>query len=331
MYAMRTSLLLALFLVLTVAADAADAPTAKVLHSLSDTPTVVEDVVFDAKTNIYLLSSIDQRKIIAVRNGETREFLDPQAGSLLGIALAPQQRALFACSTVSKLGKEYMRPNENEHSEVLEIDLDRATVRRTIGFPEPSKPHFCDSVVATARGDVYVTDSGANSICWIFAGSRTMTRCVAALGRLYPQGVVPANGSKLLVASYAVGIVELDFATEAWRQVHAPDGAKLAGIDGLTGYKNCLIGVQNGAKPARVLVMHLNAAKDTITRVDEVNLGNTELDEPTWGNVAGEQFVFVGNSQNETYRTKGAAAMKPTLLMQFPLPADCGAAPSARR
>lgn len=300
-----------------------DAPTAHVIAAITETPLVAESIAYDAKTQTYFLSSINNRVILAVKDGKTRAFVDPQAGSLTGIALDPAARTLWACSAVSKLGKEYMRPDEKEHSEVIAIDIDAARVRRTVPFPDPDAQHFCDSVAVNANGDLFITDSGQNAICLLPKGAQTITKCVETYGRVYPQGVVPLGATKVLVAGYAAGIGELDTSAETWRKIKAPPDTDLRGIDGLSGTKNCLIGIQNGGKPAKVMIMHLNPKKDAIDTVITVKTDPPELDEPTWGTIAGDRFVFIGNSQNETFRIKGPTAMKPTMLLEFQLPAIC--------
>jgi hypothetical protein len=300
-----------------------DAPTAQVTATITETPLVAESIAYDTKTQTYFLSSINKRVILAVKNGQTRTFVDPQAGSLTGIVLNTNARTLWACSAVSKLGKEYMLPDEKEHSEVIEIDIDAAKVRRTVPFPNPDAQHFCDSVAVNANGDLFITDAGQNAICLVPKRAPAITKCVETYGRVYPQGVVPLSANKLLVAGYAAGIGVLDISAETWRKVKVPADTDLRGIDGLSGTKNCLIGIQNGGKPGKVLIMHLNANKDAIDTVITVKTDPPELDEPTWGTIAGDRFVFIGNSQNETFRTKGPSAMKPTLLLEFQLPAEC--------
>ena len=327
-WAMFRHIWLALSAVLLVcssllAQDAPTAPTAHVTATVNEAPLVAESIAYDAKTDTYFLSSINKRVILAVKDGQARTFVDPQAGSLTGIALDPASRTLWACSAVSKLGKEYMRPDEKEHSEVLAIDIDAAKVRRTVSFPNPVAQHFCDSVAVNSNGDLFITDAGQNAICLLGKGAQSISKCVETYGRVYPQGVVPRRGGKVLVAGYAAGVGELDMVGETWRKVKSPPETDLRGIDGLSSYKNCLIGIQNGSKPAKVLVMHLNARKDAIDSVITVKTDPPELDEPTWGTVAGDRYAFIGNSQNETFRTKGESAMKPTMLLEFQIPPAC--------
>jgi hypothetical protein len=319
----RISTLLSAIVTLWASLLAQEVPAARVVATVSETPLVAEAVAYDAKTHTYLLSSINKRAILALKDERMRTFVEPQAGSLTGIALDPASRILWACSLVSKLGKEYMLSAEKEHSEVLAIDMDAAKVRRIVQFPEPEKPHFCDSVAVSANGELFITDSGMNAICILPKGAPAITKCVETYGRIFPQGVVPLKSTKALVAGYAAGIGELDFAAETWRKLKAPPDADLRGIDGLTGYKNCLIGIQNGGKPAKILLMHLNTRQDAIDTVVAVKTDPSELDEPTWGTVVDDRFVFIGNSQNETFRAKGASAVKPTMLLEFPLPASC--------
>ena len=314
---------LSVVLLLCSSLFAQDPPAAHVIATVKETPLVAESVTYDAKTGTYFLSSQNRRVILAVKDGQTRTFLDPQAGSLSGTALDPTSRTLWACSNVSKLAKVYMRPDEKEHSELLAIDIDTAKVRRTVTFPQPEQPHLCDSVVVGPNGNLYITDSGQNSICLLPRAAQSISKCVETYGRVYPQGVVPISATKLLVAGYAAGIGELDFSAETWRKLKAPADVDLRGIDGLSGYKNCLIGIQNGGKPAKVLVMHLNARKDTIDEVTAIKTDPPDLDEPTWGTVAGDRFVFIGNSQGETFLNKGPQALQPTMLLEFQVPASC--------
>jgi hypothetical protein len=302
---------------------AQDTPTAHVIATIKETPFVAESVTFDARTNTYFLSSQNRRVILAVRDGQARTFVDPQAGSLSGTALDPASRTLWVCSNVSKLAKVYMRPDEKEHSEVLAIDIDTAQVRRTVTFQQPEQPHLCDSVAVDPSGNLYITDAGQNSICVLTKGAVTIRKCVETYGRVYPQGAVPINATKLLVAGYAAGIGELDLGAETWRKLRAPVEVDLRGIDGLSRYKRCLIGIQNGSKPAKVLLMHLTASKDAIDSVITVKTDPPELDEPTWGTVVGDRFVFIGNSQGETFLNKGPHALQPTMLLEFKLPASC--------
>lgn len=318
---LRPSLPVALWLCSSLFAQ--EPPAAHVIATVKETPVVAESVTYDAKTNTYFLSSQNKRVILAIKDGQTRTFIDPQAGSLSGTALDPASRTLWACSNVSKLAKVYMRPGEKEHSELLAIDIDTAKVRRTITFPQPEQPHLCDSVTVGANGNVYVTDSGQNAICVLTKDAPLISRCVETFGRVYPQGVVPRSATKLLVAGYAAGIGELDLSAETWRKLKAPVDVDLRGVDGLSGYKNCLIGIQNGGKPAKVLVMHLDPRKDAIDTVTTVKTDPPELDEPTWGTVVGDRFVFIGNSQGETFLNKGPQALQPTMLLEFQLPASC--------
>jgi hypothetical protein len=302
---------------------AQDAPTAHVIATVSETPIVAESIVHDANTNTYFLSTPNKRVILAVKDGQSRQFLDPQAGALGGMAIDRASRTIWVCSNVSKLAKVFMRPDEKEHSEVLAIEIDAAKVRRTITFPHPEQPHFCDSVAVSSSGEIYITDAAQNAICQLAKGAASISKCVETYGRVYPQGVVPISATKLFVAGYVAGIGELDFAAETWRKMKTPVDVDLRGIDGLSGFKNCLIGIQNGDKPNRVLVMHLTARKDAIDSVVTVKTDPPELDEPTWGTVVGDRFVFIGNSQCETFLKKSPQAVQPTMLLEFQIPALC--------
>lgn len=298
-------------------------PVARVVATVSQTPIVAESIVHDAITDTYFVSSPTTRVVFAVKDGQSREFLDPRAGALGGMALHAASRTLWVCSNVSKLAKAYMRGEEKEHAEVLAIDINTAKVRQAISFPRPEQAHFCDSVTVDTSGNLFITDAGQNAICVLTKGKAAMSKCVETYGRVYPQGVVLINTTRLLVAGYAAGIGELDVVEETWRKVPSPPETDLRGIDGLSGYKNCLIGIRNNEKPAKVLIMHLSPRKNTIDAVIRVRTEPTDLDEPTWGTVVGDRFVFIGNSQGETFAKSGPQSLQPTMLLEFQIPASC--------
>ncbi|MEO1201198.1 MAG: PQQ-binding-like beta-propeller repeat protein [Pseudomonadota bacterium] len=111
-----------------------------------------------------------------------------------------------------------------------------------------------------------------------------------------PQGLVIADAQTLYVADYIGGLYRVDLATGGLTRVSAPDDTSLYGIDGLYGYGDALIAIQNGIRPNRVVRLELSedGLEVTASRILAMNLEH--FDEPNLGTVVGDRFYFIANS-----------------------------------
>lgn len=125
------------------------------------------------------------------------------------------------------------------------------------------------------------------------------------------------------MADYSHGVVAVDLNTREVRALATPPRTTALGIDGLVWYDGGLIGVQNGASPARVVRLALDPGGRRITAIDPLDR-HPMATEPTIGTVWGKSFFYVANSQWETYddagRLKASARLEQARILEIKLP-----------
>lgn len=88
-------------------------------------------------------------------------------------------------------------------------------------------------------------------------------------------------------------------------------------------YRGGIIAVQNGVEPARIVQIVLNAAGDSVVRLDVIDRNSNIADEPSIGTVFGDDFIYVANGQWTKYDDNGkriaGSKLSPTILLDVPL------------
>ncbi len=297
---------------------------------LKDSTLVPEGVAFDVKTGAYFVSSQYQRKIVRrTGDGAATDFVQPGQGGLwmvFGIVADPVRRLLWAASTAEETMKGATAEDAGRTALFL-FDLDTGALKRT--FPPPAgEDATFDDVALGPEGEVYVSDSASGTI---YAATRDARRLevVVSPGQLgSPQGMaVSADGRRLYVSDYGRGLFSVDVQAGIAIRMRAPAGMPVLGIDGLARAGQCLIAVQNGVQPHKVLRLRLSDDRQGVASVEALDLNLPEMDEPTLGVVSTEGFVYVANSQDGKFRaahgdfTKYKAAEP--LLLRIPTAQLC--------
>ena len=74
----------------------------------------------------------------------------------------------------------------------------------------------------------------------------------------------------------------------------------LSGIDGLKVSGNSFIAVQNGTRPARIVMMSLDVKRAQVLEANWPGLG-----EPTHGTLVGNRYLFIANTGWPLYEDDG--------------------------
>jgi hypothetical protein len=101
------------------------------------------------------------------------------------------------------------------------------------------------------------------------------------------------------MADYSTGLFDIDVTTKTVTHLPPLPGATLLGIDGLYSYNDCLIGVQNGVAPQRVVRLRLTKDLKRVEPCEVLEANNPLFDEPTptLGALVNDYFYFIANSQ----------------------------------
>lgn len=301
-----------------LAAEEVRTRPAPVAFRLADARLIPEGIAFDPDGRRFFIGSIAQRKIVVSdRVGRVRDYSHPddKLDAVLGLAVDPRRRILYAVSTN---GFEDSARVERRNA-VLRYDLARN--RLAARYEVPAALQLNDIAVAP-DGSLYATDSGAGSIYRMRPGESALAPFGPAQAAPGANGIaVGADGAVYVAVS--TGIVRLD-ADGTPQRLAQPDSVVTGGIDGLYWHEGDLVGVQNVANPGRVVRIRL---ADGGRRIDSLRVLQSHhhraFDEPTTGAIVDGALHVLANSYVRRYLPDGTLkegdSLSPPIVIAVPL------------
>lgn len=301
------------------------APTARahasVAFRIADPNFNPEGVAFDPQTERFFVSSLRQRRIVAVdRSGEVRDFVSSGRdglGRAAGIEVDAIRRLLWVASVADEEASE-------PPDALFAFHLDTGRLARKI---QSSAPRWhLDDVAVAPDGAVYASDPVAGTVYRVDNGVDKAEPLVPTGTLRGPNGLAfDAAGATLYISEYGRGIAAFALRSRQLTRLGSPEGEDLRGIDGLEWHDGTLLGVQNGSARARVLRLHLAPDASRVSSVDTLEVDHPLFDEPTLGVVAHASFYVVANSQSARLRAARKAGREPRLeppaIIKIPLAA----------
>lgn len=308
--------------------EALETPVARssTAFTLPQKDLIPEGIAHDPASGAFFVSSVHLRKIVRIEpKGQSRDLVKEGEHGLLavlGLAIDPSRRALWACSSAVPEMKGYKSEDAGKAA-LFELDLASGKLRRKIAPPEPEKVHHFNDLALDSRGDVFVSDPTTTSLYRLPAGGDAFEVFVPPGHFASPGGIALSPDEKTLyVADYSRGIARVDRISREVTFVAPPADATLAGMDGLRMDKGDLLGIQNGIRPHRVVRIALTADGAAARSVTILEMGHPAYIEPTLGVIAGRDLVYVANSQWGSF-DKGAIwpgdRLKNPVILRLPL------------
>ena len=305
---------------------AATAPMirSRVRLSVADSTLHPEGIAFDARTGRWFLSSVRERRIVAVGpDGTARDFVTPMADGIagtFGMAVDSARRVLWIATT-SLARMNGFTPADSGRVGIFGYDLDSGRLVRNAWLPaDGSADHTFGDVAVAPNGDVYASDSQAPWIVVLRAGSDSLVRLLThPLFRSLQGMAITPDGRTMYVADYSHGLLRVDLGTRDVAMLGTPAGVTTLGVDGLYWDRGSLIGIQNGVTPPRVARFCLGGTGQTVRSVEILDRNPTIADEPTLGVIARDSLYYVATSAWEKYddsgrRVPGTTLRVPTVL-----------------
>jgi hypothetical protein len=271
-----------------------------------------ESVAYDPVRRAFYLGAMYKRKIVKVdASGAATDFVAPGAHGLwtvLGMKVDATRRELWAnvCNLGEGPAMANPEPDTVGRAAVLRFDLESGRLLRRYDGPAQTRPLCFNDLDLTPSGDAYVS-SGPNGIFRVDRG-RDVLELFAAVPGLFVNGLaLSADRRTLFLAAHAAGVVALDLATRTWEAVALPEGATLAGIDGLYVYRDSLVAVQNALRhgPERVVQAFLDPSRRRVTCLATLDRNHPLYDIPTTGVLVGDTLHYVATSQLRSFEADG--------------------------
>ena len=304
------------------------APVARgmVLRQTTDSTLWPEGVDHDPRTGDFYVASVRRRTIVRVApDGSTRELWPSGArdlGALLGVRVDAARERIWATTSGLKQTEGYVAA-DSAIAALLRIDARTGRIERRWDLPVVAGGHVLGDVALGPEGEVYVTDSNEPVLYRLRPGADTLDRFRDPLFRGLQGMAVTPDGRFVYVADYAHGLLRVRVSDgEVVRLTDAPGSTSL-GCDGIALHRGAIVAVQNGVAPARIVRFSLNAAGDAIVEARVLDQQPALAPEPTIGTIAADRFVYVANSQWETYdgegRRRPGAPLSGARLIAVPL------------
>ncbi len=279
--------------------DAALAPPRRggdLFASDPDTTFFPEGIDIDARTRTLYLTSVRQRQVAVLGDGQLRPLLaaDAQVGAVLGVRVDTARSVLWLATAKLPFARA-IPGGDSLHAELLRVRMADGVIERRWRLGDGKG--VPGELTLAASGDLFVSDAVAARIYRLRSGADTLETTVHPLLRS-PQGIVVRDdGAVAWVADWSHGVLRWDLATGEMQRVREPDGQTLIGIDGMRGYKGRLIGIQNGIAPSRVVDIVLDRDGRRAINIFTIDRERPYAGDITVGTIVGDSFVFVSSSQ----------------------------------
>jgi sugar lactone lactonase YvrE len=186
--------------------------------------------------------------------------------------------------------------NNAKESELIHYDLASGQLSRR--YPVSGAPHGFNDLTFAPSGDIYLTDTPAGAVWRLANGAAELSKIPGKFP--FANGIaISSDGSLLYVASYPDGIFVVDLKTSAPAPIPHPAALCLATIDGLYFHRGSLIAIQNAFMTPRVVRFDLTRDHRSIARFEVLERCNPLFDGVTTGVIAGNDFYYMANIQEE--------------------------------
>jgi outer membrane protein assembly factor BamB len=287
--------------------------------SIAERDLIAEGTAWDPATRSVLVGSLNKHKIVAIApDGSVSDRVAANANglrSVVGIHVDSIRGILWAASNAR-----YDTPTDSTPSALFAFDARTGAFRWRLTVPDSGR-HFLNDVTCGSDGTVYVTDTQAGRV-WFAPPGATELRELAALGRvLAPNGITISSDGRVLFVADVDHIRALDLRGGSTWRLTTPDSVSVAWIDGLAFVDGALI-AHHPLSFWRIARYPLDSAMRRIEgrRLLEANTADGRTS--TTGEVVGDEYVYIGNSQIDRMNAKtiDAATMEPIRMYRVRLP-----------
>jgi len=261
-----------------------------------------EDITFEAGSGDFIVSSLDHHtafRVMLPKQGvgdcSLKEIPLEESIRRWPVMAVSFDRSRNVLWLTSSAMPDYhgVPASDSGKAMLYAVDATSGKILRQFA-PETNSPAVLGDMLVASDGTVYVTDSLGGGVYRVQGDLTSAKLDKVADGFFSPQTpALAADGKRLFVADYSMGIGVIDLTTRATGYLKHPENIAVTGLDGLYLSGDSLIGVQNGTQPERIVRYRLNRAQTEIVEA-EVLQQAPHLD-PTHAAFASGTPYFVAN------------------------------------
>jgi DNA-binding beta-propeller fold protein YncE len=234
-------------------------------------------------------------------------------GSIVGIHVDAVRNVLWVASNAR-----YDRPADTSRAALFALDARTGAFKARYPAPGPG-PHFLNDITTGRDGTVYLTDTRVGAVWRLRPGTAALER-FAAVAVDAPNGITASPDGRYLFVADGDRVQVVSLADGATWRLAVPDSFNIAHIDGLAYHDGALI-AHHPLAFWRVARYRLDGAHRAVVGRELIEWNTPHSRTSTTGEVAGDRYVFIGNSQIDRMNagTLDSAAMEPVHLYSVPL------------
>jgi sugar lactone lactonase YvrE len=286
--------------------------------TIGERDLVAEGTAWDPASRSVLIGSLNKHKIVAIApdGAVTDRVAAGTSGlrSVVGIHVDTARGTLWVASNAR-----YDTPSDSTSSALFAFDARSGVFRSRLGLPVGGS-HFLNDVTTAPDGSVYVTDTQAGRV-WYAPSGATELRELVALGRvLAPNGITISSDGRVLFVADVDHVRAHELGTGTTWRVAVPDSVGVSGIDGLAFAGGALI-AHHPLGFWRIARYPLDPTWRRITGRDLIEANTPDGRTSTTGEVVGDDYVYIGNSQIDRMNAKtiDPATMEPIRIYRVRL------------
>ena len=277
----------------------------KVAFELPKGDYLFESMGHDPKRKQLLVGSAREGKVYLVdMKGKLTDFIQPTAENgvyaVFDLAVDAAHDRLYVASAGTPYFKGFTAESFGK-SGIVEFELSTGKFVNKYTFPADTHNLLPTSMTVGKDGRVYVADGDHGAIFKLDGGELKTLAANPKLTSLRGMAVSD-DGRTLYFADYAMGVFGIDLAkNEPFGLGRNPEKLVLGGIAGMYYYDHCLIVIESGMVPQRVMRLKLSDDGRSVATAMPLDVAQPAFATPTLGAVVGDELYFIANSQRSLY------------------------------
>lgn len=266
----------------------------EIAYVLGEKDLIPEGIAYDKQTQTIYLSSVNKRKIVSInKDGEVKDFIKSGQDDILavlGMEVDPERRHLWVCSEWENQRK--ILPDSLLYTSVYKYNIETGKLIKKYTLKD-SVPRLLNDIAISSNGTVYITESNLSKVYVIKPEKDSLELFINSNHNYYANGITISDDDKYLYFSHFFGgtlVVNLQKNTIS--KLKYPENISTGRVDGLAYYKNSLIMHQD-----EICRYYLNENGDSIIRKEIIERNNPLFDIPTTGEIVGNKYFYIANSQ----------------------------------
>jgi sugar lactone lactonase YvrE len=290
--------------------------TSYVAFAVPEKDLLPESIAYDPAKETFYMGSTRKGKIIKIdKRGKISDFILQGENSLwmvIGLQIDPGKRLLWACSTGGDNLVGYNKKDEidGRPSGIFKFDLDTGRLLQKYILNSEKEVHFFNDMAIAKDGTVYISHMFEEHAIYKIGEKDALEKVVDISDFPYPNGITLSEDDSRLFVAHSQGIARIDLKSKEIKSLDVPSEIKIArreSIDGLYYYNGSLIGIQPDIR--KVQRFYLSSENDAITRAEVLELNHPMMDNPTTGEIVGDNFYYLANAQFGKFDENGLFPM----------------------